>query len=118
MALVSYRIRCEDCSNSVIIKEEDDYPEDWSVQSLHSNKGQCPDCYMREHSNFIDFEDLDGIGKKAADNLIAAGFETESDIEDASDEELLDVGWIGEKALFSLKERTMQHEPQQRWDDG
>jgi len=52
----------------------------------------------------IDFEKLENIGEKGAENLRANGFETTTDIRRASDDELLDVSWIGEGGLKSLRE--------------
>lgn len=51
----------------------------------------------------MDFESYDGIGEKAAQNLRAAGFETERDIRNASDDELESVSWVGEKGISSLR---------------
>jgi ERCC4-type nuclease len=65
----------------------------------------------------IELEELDGIGAKAAENLREAGYDTDEKLVEASDEELLDVSWVGEKALFSLKEAVQAHPPQQRWGE-
>jgi hypothetical protein len=52
----------------------------------------------------IEFEELDNIGQKGADELRNAGYLTESDVYVASNEELLDVPWIGEAGVDSLRE--------------
>jgi DNA-directed RNA polymerase alpha subunit len=52
----------------------------------------------------IEFEELDGIGAKAASNLRAAGFETNHDVMKASDDELLDISWVGETGLDSIRQ--------------
>lgn len=52
----------------------------------------------------MDFEELDGIGEKGADNLREAGFTTAADCRHSSDEELLDVSWVGDKGLASIRE--------------
>lgn len=54
----------------------------------------------------MEFENYDGIGAKGAENLRNAGYKNERDIQNASDEELLDVSWVGEKGLTSLREAT------------
>jgi len=51
----------------------------------------------------IPFEDLDGIGEKAASNLRRAGYENCGDIWQASDEELTDVDWVGDKGVESIR---------------
>lgn len=125
MAICSYRIQCEKCEEDTVLKEDtiDDSP--WKVKTLHYHKGICPDCNPMvdlEDTDWspepeeLELEGLDGIGAKAAQNLREAGYDTEKKIVEASDEELLDVSWIGDKGLFSLKEATKQHDPQQRWD--
>jgi predicted flap endonuclease-1-like 5' DNA nuclease len=54
----------------------------------------------------VDLESLDGIGEKAATNLRHAGYVTKGDFRDASDEELTNVGWVGEKGVESIREAT------------
>lgn len=54
----------------------------------------------------IEFEDLENIGQKGATNLRKNGFETTEDIRRASDEEILDVSWVGDGGLESLRERA------------
>jgi hypothetical protein len=52
----------------------------------------------------VPFEELDGIGEKAASNLRDAGYETVNDVARASDDELLEIAWVGEKGLNSIRE--------------
>jgi predicted flap endonuclease-1-like 5' DNA nuclease len=92
-----------------------------------SNKGICPSCNPTVNLDELDDGDayhesvelrsLDGIGEKAATNLERAGYDTVEEIASATDEELLDVSWVGETALLSLKQRAKTLDPQQRWAD-
>lgn len=52
----------------------------------------------------VPFDNLDNIGQTAADNLREAGYSTKGDVRGASDEELLDVSWVGEKGVTSIRE--------------
>jgi hypothetical protein len=52
----------------------------------------------------IPFEELDSIGEKGASNLRKAGYETTADIAQATDDELTDVSWVGEKGVTSIRE--------------
>lgn len=65
----------------------------------------------------VSFEELEGIGEKAAQNLRSEGYRTYGDIARAPDDKLLDVSWVGEKGLHSLREAVNQLEPQERWSD-
>lgn len=51
----------------------------------------------------IPFEDLSNIGEKAAGNLRDAGYETCADVMVVDDDELLDVSWVGEKGVQSIR---------------
>jgi hypothetical protein len=125
MTVVSYRIRCEQCSNEEVIREREMDDTPWSVNSIASNSGVCPNCNdavdlsevaesdVYEHE--LELEGLDHIGAKAAQNLREAGYDTVESIADAADDGLLDVSWVGEAGLLSLKEAAMQLPPQQRW---
>lgn len=126
MTVVSYRLYCNDCDEEIVVREDELDDSPWKVVSLHYHEGQCPRCNDAVSLEEIDWspepeeltlEELDGIGAKAAENLREAGYDTVESIAEASDEELLDVSWVGEKALFSLKEAAKQHDPQQRWDE-
>lgn len=52
----------------------------------------------------IPFEELDGIGDKAAKNLRQAGFKTDTDIRRADDSELTAVSWVGDKGVTSIRQ--------------
>lgn len=124
--VVSYRIYCNSCSAETVIRERDMEDSDWKVESKIEHKGLCPKCNPAvdlSESDWspppeqIDLESLDHIGAKAAANLSQAGFDTVEAVEDASDGEILEVSWVGEKGLFSLREAAKSHPPQQRWED-
>lgn len=126
MSVVSYRLYCQDCDEETVVRESKIEDSPWSVKTLAYNEGLCPRCNDAVELGDVDWspepeelelEELDGIGAKAAQNLREAGYDTIESIADASDEQLLDVSWVGEKALFSLKEAAKQHDPQQRWDE-
>lgn len=126
MTVVSYRLYCQECDNEGVVREEELDETPWKVISIPFNEGLCPACNdavdlsevadSDSYEEELDLEGLDHIGAKAAQNLREAGYNTVESIADASDEELLDVSWVGEKALFSLKEAAREHPPQQRWD--
>jgi len=126
MTVVSYRLYCEECNNQTVIRDdEDERDTHWMIGSLIHHKGTCPSCDPtvnldeledgEEYHESVELLSLDGIGQKAASNLERAGYDTVENITDASDDDLLDVDWVGEKGLLSLRERTKQLEPQQRW---
>ncbi len=111
--VVSYRIYCTDCTNEEVIREErmDDSP--WAITNKYENKGQCPACnpavavdndsgYSDEHQE-VRFEKLDNIGAKGASNLREAGIVTRQDVLDASDDDILDVAWVGAGGLKSIR---------------
>lgn len=54
----------------------------------------------------VEFSELDGIGAKGASNLRNSGYETVNDVRMATDEELLDVPWVGEKGVQSIRGAT------------
>lgn len=126
MAVVSYRLHCTDCSNEEFIRRDRLDSSPWKAHSVAANSGLCPACNEAVDLSEIDdddsyeqeiaLEELDHIGKKAAQNLREAEYDTVERIAAASDEEMLDVSWVGEKGLLSLKEAAKQLEPQQRWD--
>jgi len=126
MTVVSYRLYCQDCDEETVVRESEIDESPWSVSTLAYNEGLCPRCNDAVSLDDVDWEpepevltleELDNIGAKAAENLREAGYDTVENIAEASDEELLDVSWVGEKALFSLKGAAKQHDPQQRWDE-
>lgn len=126
MGVVSYRLYCEGCAAETVIREKDLDSSEWSVQSIATNSGLCPSCNPTGDSESAEsdsagkellLEELDHIGEKAAQNLREAGYETTDAIAEAEDSEILDVSWVGEKGLLSLKEASKQLEPQKRWDN-
>lgn len=125
MSIVSYRLYCDRCDEDTVVKEDDLDDSPWKVNSLISHEGLCPSCNEQvsvEDTEWspepeeLELEELDNIGAKAAQNLREAGYDSTESIAEADDDEILDVSWVGEKALFSLKEEAKQHEPQERWD--
>jgi len=130
MSVVSYRLYCQDCDEETVVRESEMDESPWKVGTLTYNEGLCPRCSQTPSEadsqlasetepelEELELEDLDGIGAKAAENLCEAGYDTDQKLLEASDDELLNVSWVGEKALFSLKKATKQHDPQQRWDE-
>lgn len=120
MSVVSYRIYCEECSNEIVIRERDMDDHPWEVISAFEHKGLCPACnpavdvaddseYARQHEE-VAFESLDNIGNAGAENLREAGFVTRQDVANASDDELLDVSWIGEGGLDSIRTEIARYE--------
>jgi ERCC4-type nuclease len=87
--------------------------------SPSSNSGVCDSCDKTSldgatdgdgeeadaSTHEVSFEQLDAIGESGASNLREAGFVTVSDVTDASDDELLDVSWIGEKGVQSIRQK-------------
>ncbi len=127
MTITSYRLYCEECDRDEVIREEDLDDSPWKVVSVPHHEGLCPVCNDavdvdslegdEEYDEKVDLTNLDHIGEKAANNLRRNGYDTIKSIVDASDEEILDVSWVGEKGLFLLKEAARAHPPQQRWDE-
>lgn len=54
----------------------------------------------------MEFGAVDNIGKQGARNLRDEGFRTADDIRRASDDELLDVSWIGESGVEALRKEV------------
>lgn len=55
----------------------------------------------------IDWSDVSYIGEKTSENLHDAGFKTNLDIQQADDDELLDVDGLGKGGLKNLKEYAL-----------
>lgn len=126
MAVVSYRLYCHGCDEETVIRDSKLDETAWKIMNLQYHEGECPRCNdsvqleeveWEPEPREISLESLDNIGAKAAENLREAGYDSDKALVEASDEELLDVSWVGQKALFSLKEATKQLEPQERWDE-
>lgn len=116
MTVVSYRIYCEECTNEEVILEDEMDQSNWKITSKYQNKGICPACndsvnvdeesqYAEQHTE-VPFEQLDNIGEAGANNLREAGIVTRQDVENASDEEILDVSWVGEGGLESIRQEV------------
>jgi predicted flap endonuclease-1-like 5' DNA nuclease len=52
----------------------------------------------------IQFEELEGIGETGANNLREAGIVTTDDVYTAADEDILNISWVGEKGLQSIRD--------------
>jgi hypothetical protein len=88
----------------------------WKIGSLTHHKGVCPRCNPKkdlseirssdQYEEEIELSELDGIGEKAASNLKRAGITTVETVERLPDDRILNVSWVGERALTSLKERA------------
>lgn len=120
MTVVSYRLYCEHCDEETVLRESEVEESDWTVNALAFNEGICPNCSERSEQlseqTKLPLEELDNIGQTAAQNLREAGYDTEEAIAEADDDEILDVSWVGEKVLFSVKREAGELEPQKRWD--
>lgn len=62
------------------------------------------DLELADEDEEVPFEELSNIGATAAGNLRDAGYKTCGDVRGASDETLLDVSWVGEKGVQSIRE--------------
>jgi DNA-directed RNA polymerase alpha subunit len=116
MAVVSYRIYCEECTNEVVIREGKMANHVWKINSKIQHTGLCPSCndaidvdddseYARQNEE-VPFEKLDNIGEAGANNLREKGIVTRQDVSNASDEEILDTSWVGEKGLKSIRQEV------------
>lgn len=54
----------------------------------------------------VDLEEVDGIGSKTASRLRSNGYRTRGDVREASDDELLAIGGMGDKNLDNLREHV------------
>jgi hypothetical protein len=118
MAIVSYRIYCDSCSNQTVIREDRMDDHIWKINSKVSHSGVCPACndavdldedsdYARQHEE-VPFEDLDAIGKAGAENLREKGIITRQNVSNASNEEILDTSWVGKKGLKSIRREVQE----------
>jgi hypothetical protein len=114
MAIVSYRIYCDDCTNETVIRDDRMEDSPWAVNDKYGHSGVCPSCnpavdaddeYARCHEE-VEFEELDSIGDAGAENLRDEGFVTRQDVQDATDDEILDVSWVGEGGLESIRQEV------------
>jgi len=118
MTIVSYRFYCTNCSNETVIRKQDLDESSWKILSPSSNSGVCESCDKTSPAETtdesdkadsseqeIDFEKLDAIGETGASNLREAGFVTLNDVKNATNEELLDVSWVGESGVQSIRQK-------------
>jgi len=113
MAIVSYRIYCSDCENQTVIQEDRMSDHPWKISSKPYHEGLCPSCNDAVDAESADdwspddeeiaFEELDAIGESGAKNLREKGIVTRGDVKEASDEEILDTSWVGQKGLESIR---------------
>jgi predicted flap endonuclease-1-like 5' DNA nuclease len=129
MSITSYRLYCDDCSDETVVRgDESERETNWSVGSLVNHTGMCADCNptvdaadtdecddTERDYEYVSLKELDGIGQTASSNLKREGYDTVKEIAAASDDELSDVKWVGEKGVRSLRERVNQLKPQERW---
>lgn len=124
-SVVSYRLYCQECDNEEVLLEENVDDSPWKVINLNYHEGLCPRCNDavslsnldngEQYAESLKLTELNHIGSQAAQNLREAGFDNSEAIAHASDDELLEVSWVGEKGLVSLKEAAHELEPQKRW---
>lgn len=116
MTVVSYRLYCQECTNDEVIREDAMEDTLWKVINLHYHEGLCPACndavdpdedsgYAKCHQD-VPFESLDAIGEAGAENLREKGIVTRQDVQNATDEEILDTSWVGEKGLKSIRQEV------------
>lgn len=114
MAIVSYRVYCDDCTKETVIRDDRMEDSPWAVNDKYGHSGVCPACNPavsddsatgREHEEVV-FEDLDNIGDAGAENLRDEGFVTRQDVKDATDDEILEVSWVGEGGLESIRQEV------------
>ena len=55
-----------------------------------------------DHNDTVPFEDIDGVGSKAASALVNSGFTTKGDVRSASREQIEDVPYMGSKNTDAL----------------
>jgi len=112
MAIVSYRIYCDDCTRDEVIRKDFVDESPWKVNSFHQHSGVCPDCNPKIDASSAEFDDnklevpfteLKGIGSGTASNLHDAGIETRGDVREASDEELRNISGVGATSLESIR---------------
>ena len=118
MTVTSYRLYCEECDRETVVRESETESTEWIVNSLYEHSGRCPWCNPNAtpseeaHDDSepieISLASLDAIGETSAQNLARAGYDTVEAVTEASDEEILDVAWVGDKALQSLRERAAE----------
>jgi hypothetical protein len=61
-----------------------------------------------DHNDTVPFEDINGVGSKAADALRSSGFSTKGDVRNASKQQIEDVPYMGTKNTENLLEYVNQ----------
>jgi len=116
MTVVSYRIYCDECTNEKVIRESAMEDSLWKINSKNAHSGLCPACndavdpnedsdYAKCHQE-VPFEDLDAIGNAGAENLREKGIVTRQDVQNATDNKILDTSWVGDKGLRSIRQEV------------
>lgn len=115
-SVTSYRLYCQTCQGETVLRERDLESTDWKVLNLHHHEGVCPVCNPavdveeldEEYEEYLELESLDNVGETAAENLRGAGLGTAEGVRGATDAEILDVSWVGEKVLAALREAASE----------
>jgi len=103
-------VYCSDCNADEVIREDRTDETAWAIVGLTSHEGTCPACNDHSLEQVSDderemvFEELDHIGEKGAQNIRDAGIVTRGDAKDTSDEEFLDIAWVGEAGVESIRD--------------
>lgn len=120
MTVVSYRLYCQTdgCANEGVVRKDSIEESNWKIVDLYHHEGICPACndvvdldaddeYSRDKQR-VAFEELDAIGEAGANNLRERGIVTHHDVKVASDEDILDTSWVGEKGLNSIRQEVQE----------
>jgi hypothetical protein len=75
-------------------------------QVAHGRLSFQPEADIDLRDDAVDWSDVNNIGDKTKRNLHEAGYKQPTDIQQASDEELLNISGIGSASLTNLREYT------------
>lgn len=75
-------------------------------QLAHDRLSFKPEADVELRTQAVDWSTVDNIGEKTAESLHQAGYKQPTDIQHASDEELLSISGIGSASLTNLREHT------------
>jgi hypothetical protein len=96
-----------------------DAVEDLTELEEHDDTGSGSETEATEFDHIDDvLSDVDGAGQARRDNLYTEGFETRSDLEQASVDELSSVDGIGQSVAESIKQAVAPEETQQEDNEG
>lgn len=84
--------------------EMDGYKADHKAEALREAINILTDDSPDVNDEPVPFEELDNIGDKAANNLREAGYRTVGDCRRASDSDITDIAWVGDKGVQSIRE--------------